>query len=382
MKNITVLFFLIAPFQFLVAQETIRIKGKFRSLPTQCGPSNKTNYDDLFSAAAAPSTNDLIGFLKSDDYSVRYRAAQRLGERGDKSAVVALIETLKDASTAVRETSATALGRLGDNRAVPAIIEVLQKDADRYCRAEAAKALGKIGDQSAVPALMHALKDSNASFGDKLGQGRETSVREFAARALGELKDARAIRALVYEATDDEDSYFVSESLRALVKIGDPEAVLQIFTKRSDVALGIQSPSDLNSKVKSVRLILVEYDVRAGRLVRDPEAKNLEPKNVEGNWLKIKRGSEKAEVYELIGRSDEGSPVVPTTLKPNDFYFWSYTLPRTEAELKAAPHEGYEIRIGWKNGRVDKVERILVQLGSGPATGQISEDKTAQRLGK
>ncbi|MFC2146834.1 M56 family metallopeptidase, partial [Acidobacteriota bacterium] len=95
--------------------------------------------------------------LKSPSARVRGRAANALGELGDRQAVPELIKLLRDENALVREHAASALRDLGDRRAVPALIETL-KDEDTVVREHAATALGRLGDKRAVQPLNQALQ--------------------------------------------------------------------------------------------------------------------------------------------------------------------------------------------------------------------------------
>lgn len=113
----------------------------------------------------------------------RRRAANALGEVGDKTAVKSLVQTLNDLDVMLRKATAGALIKIGDADSVEALIKSLQ-DTDRGVRMLSASALGKIGDSRAVEPLMHALSD------------KEEDVRWYSAIALGEIGDSRSIETL------------------------------------------------------------------------------------------------------------------------------------------------------------------------------------------
>lgn len=89
------------------------------------------------------SIQPLINTLNCNDWSLRWQAADILGEIGDSSAVGPLISTLNDQNMWVRKTAASALGEIGDNRAVEPLKGILTND-DGELKAEALKALEKI----------------------------------------------------------------------------------------------------------------------------------------------------------------------------------------------------------------------------------------------
>lgn len=71
----------------------------------------------------------LVEALKDDgEYGIRINASNSLGKRGDKAAVVPLIEALNDKHVGVRGSAAAMLGQLGDPTAVPALIKRVADD--------------------------------------------------------------------------------------------------------------------------------------------------------------------------------------------------------------------------------------------------------------
>ena len=81
----------------------------------------------------------LIEILKTDpDSKVRGRAANAVGQFGDKSAVPALLEALKDPDYFVGSYAAHALGALADADAIPAL-EAYEKAAPRDSQKQAAR---------------------------------------------------------------------------------------------------------------------------------------------------------------------------------------------------------------------------------------------------
>ncbi len=75
-----------------------------------------------------------------------------------------LIEALKDKDWFVRFIAAIRLGEIGDRAAVPALTAALG-DANRYVRAKAAEALGSIGDRAVTCA-------DRSAQGPRLGNPR------------------------------------------------------------------------------------------------------------------------------------------------------------------------------------------------------------------
>ena len=200
-----------------------------------------------------PKIQNLISALRSENSSIRQRAAEALGKIGPeaKAAVPGLIEALKD--EAVRWKAGEALGKIGPGAkaAVPALIEAL-KDEKEYIRREVVEALGKIGPgaKAAVPALIKALKDEKEYIRKevvealgKIGPAAKAAVpalikalkeedkfvRLRAAEALGGIgPESREVVPALIEALRDEDRDVCVLAMMALAEIG-PEAVLDLI---------------------------------------------------------------------------------------------------------------------------------------------------------
>ena len=159
----------------------------------------------LITIASADRVDDLLIDLKDNDSTVRWQAAQDLGETGDARAVEPLIEALKDENGAVRLEATCSLGTIGDARAVEPLIEVLDNGSSdaRDC---AAYGLEKIGNAS-VESLILALKDKGFN------------VRYSASEILGDIGDVRAIEELSNVALNDENSDVRAAAKEALEKL-------------------------------------------------------------------------------------------------------------------------------------------------------------------
>ncbi len=84
--------------------------------------------------------------LKSPIREVRYKAAIALGKRGDRSAILALIEALStDRNQSVRSAAAWSLGALSARVAIPNLRLAAEKDDSDRVRMAAMKALVKLG---------------------------------------------------------------------------------------------------------------------------------------------------------------------------------------------------------------------------------------------
>jgi HEAT repeat protein len=152
---------------------------------------------------------DVEGLINALRYkwklTVRFYAADALGQMGDLRAVEPLIYALKDEDRIVKEAVARALGELKDLRAVEPLIQTLEDEYSRV-RGAAALALGELGDVQAVEPLIKVLKDE------------VWGVRLDAARALAKLGDERAIEHL-REFLEEEYDITVQEALWDLENI-------------------------------------------------------------------------------------------------------------------------------------------------------------------
>ena len=157
--------------------------------------------------AKAKNVDGLIAALRDDDYIVRWKVAEALGEIGDARAVEPLIKALGDEDGDVRQAATEALGEIGDARAVEPLIKALG-DEDGDVREFAVDALGKIGDARAVEPLIDALGDE------------KMTVRGGAAMALGKIGDARAVEPLI-KALGDDDEYVRMVAAEVLKGLGD-----------------------------------------------------------------------------------------------------------------------------------------------------------------
>ncbi len=159
---------------------------------------------------------DVPGLIRALNYKGDYergRAAQYLGEIGDKRAIEPLINTLNKAGggNAYVQKVAAALGRLGDPRAVEPLIAALYKF--RWCLTgpdDMARALGQLCDPRAVDPLIERLRDV---------QFATPYLRAAAAEALGMIQDRRAMGPLT-DAIKDSSHYVRNASADAREKMG------------------------------------------------------------------------------------------------------------------------------------------------------------------
>ncbi len=175
--------------------------------------------------------------------SLRYIAAQILGQIGDERAIPFLKSLLRDDNPHVREKAVRALGQLDDSRLHATLASVLADDSIPDVRGAAAWSLGNLRDTTAVPSLMHALADTVPSVRRQALaalqflwtpaaeaaalaalRDRDDTVRYIAAQLLGHHRTHRALDALCLALADD-NIWVRAESARTLGRIGDTTAV-------------------------------------------------------------------------------------------------------------------------------------------------------------
>ncbi|MCA9975768.1 MAG: HEAT repeat domain-containing protein, partial [Anaerolineales bacterium] len=138
------------------------------------------------------SITELAEELKDENWRVRERAVQVLGELVDEQAFDLLMQALSDPVTHVRQQVMFALARFRDEheRAYKIIMGTLQSNEDSSVRAAAISALGTLGDKRAVPNLISILKEQQQEA--YVNNEWSVSFRMRVARALAEINDFAA----------------------------------------------------------------------------------------------------------------------------------------------------------------------------------------------
>jgi HEAT repeat protein len=201
-----------------------------------------------------PAVEPLAKALSDKDRFARRKAAQALGEIGDRRAVEPLIRALNDSDEIARRWAARALGEIGDRRAVEPLIEALS-DSDGGVRRWAVLALAeikeRIEERETIEPLIETLKTKDIHIRRRAAQalakvgepaieflikalsGGDELVRRRAAWALGELRVRRAIEPLI-EALKDRSKYVRIAAAAALSKMGGEQVVEALIEILSD----------------------------------------------------------------------------------------------------------------------------------------------------
>ncbi|MBN2734929.1 MAG: HEAT repeat domain-containing protein [Methanomicrobiaceae archaeon] len=153
-----------------------------------------------------PKTRNLIGEILSG-----------LGDRAEKG----LIKALNTGSPGVKMTAAQNLGKILDKNSVNALCEVLLHESDPVIRTVAAESLGFMQDFGSVDALIHAANDENRT------------VRRAAISSLGYIGDKKAIETLI-TAFKDNDPYIHGMATEALRKSGPKAKDILISALRTE----------------------------------------------------------------------------------------------------------------------------------------------------
>ena len=197
----------------------------------------------------------LLWALRDADLWVRYYAARALGERGDRSAVPALVTSAStDAAPHVRIAAFDALGLIGDLGAVPALLECAVHE-DEDVAAAALRALGTLGAAEALTPLQ--------------GSARAPSlkIRLSAVAGLGALGTEAAVAALGWVASVDTDTPVSEAAISGLAEVatssreGAGLAVASLLEMQADAGLA-EAASAALSRLGSGRVADVAHGLR------------------------------------------------------------------------------------------------------------------------
>lgn len=191
----------------------------------------------------SPDVISLIQALENPEKDIRVKAAEKLGEKGDPSAIPGLKARLRDNNVAFQ--AALSLAKLGDPSGMRLIIPNLHTS---YFMSKAREALISLGPK-ALPRVLRIFltaKEANhweaiyncghvlAEIADQttiapliktLSPSKSGSHREAAAFVLGRIGDPSAIPALGRALRHDPHKNVRLAAAHALLRIGTPEAI-------------------------------------------------------------------------------------------------------------------------------------------------------------
>lgn len=212
--------------------------------------------------AAVPSLLEKLEFAArlNGDEPQALKLVDALRRLKDDRAVLPLIDLLAHRSERLRSRAAEALGQIGDRTAVGPIADLFDRERSPLVMASAARALGDLKDPAGVTALQAALQQTDAvrikaviALGEiggtdalELAAGRlaDTSaqVRYQAATVLGR-SGKNEFAAQIAPLIDDADDMVRRAALKALAELGDdrPEAEVRQSLGRNRRAIGKRS---------------------------------------------------------------------------------------------------------------------------------------------
>ncbi len=176
---------------------------------------------------AVPS---LLKAMRDEDNDVKWKAVVALGKMRS-AAVEPLIEAFGNEDWRIRGRAAEALGNIGDTRALEILINALvgrNKDKNKYVRGRAAEALGKIGDERAVKPLTRA-KDDEYIY-----------VRTKAEEALKKMETALQIGTY-----DDGEIAFDYPGSWEIIPTTDGKKIVKGNSAKGDITFSINKNTDV-----------------------------------------------------------------------------------------------------------------------------------------
>jgi HEAT repeat protein len=158
----------------------------------------------------------LVRALEDGSASLRARAAQSLGVRGERETAGYLVELLAkpEPEPAVRSAIYLALGRIGNEIALPALTRALREETRDELRADCLTALGGIGSPLSVADVIA-----------ETAADRPILVRSAAVDALAGFAEKGAVDTLIEIAGDAANLPLGNRAIASLGKTGDTGAV-------------------------------------------------------------------------------------------------------------------------------------------------------------
>ena len=254
----------------------------------------------------------LIGLLADQDYEIRIKTIDALGEFGS-SALNHLISALKSDNVQIKKGSIYVLMIIKDSRAIMPLIESLR---DNDIAHVAAEALAKIGGNG-VKSLCFALSNNNSK------------VRRAAADGLRYTTDVQIVDPLI-EALKDYDIDVRRFALRSLGNLRDPRSRKYITDSLKDSAhlvrlaaaaelIEIADLSSIAPLVETIRTEKEDHYVQtyAGQALAKLGDKALEPLL---SLLEDKDPSVRASSAFALGLMNDNRTIIPlvSLLKDND----------------------------------------------------------------
>lgn len=245
----------------------------------------------------------IMAALKSDNITMRQKAADALGALEVNAAVEPLMEILRDMSQPVvlRTSAATALGKIGDDRVAPLLRQRLddKNESDAVWKAVGIAA-GKLRVSQVSPWVSEraydtwelaavrsaAFKALTASVSDltklvEMLSDATVAIRSGAALALGETGNKDAIQPLIEKMQKDGEEAVRRDSAIGLASLADPsseQALIKAHQEDATASVRIQSAlalGNIKGQAGIAALIKTVQDTSIGRNIRANSAKAL-----------------------------------------------------------------------------------------------------------
>ena len=199
------------------------------------------------------ATGRWVAAARGANPEVRSEIMAMLGQRGDGTAFVAVVEAVNDADSTVRASAVEAAVRLKGAEALPSCMALLRRSREASDVAAVARALDRLTPAQVVSpvieALFHVTEPAAVMLADRLGRygaavpvepilalckSKNSSVRIAAIRALGTIatkKDQPRLIDVLFRTEDDAERSAAQKSLASVcLRISDAE-------KRADTIL-------------------------------------------------------------------------------------------------------------------------------------------------
>ncbi|MEI6388004.1 MAG: HEAT repeat domain-containing protein [Spirochaetota bacterium] len=222
--------------------------------------NDKTILPQLFMllgrAGGGPEEDILLDWMGKDTGNPAFKesAIKALGEIKSQKAVDALVKIVDDSAQVQpdRLAAVDALGKIGNQKAVASLVKASTGDS-AVIQAAAIEALGAFTGADAEAAILDALRSSFPK------------TRIAACKAVATRKLTRAEPNLEYKAKNDPDKAVKTEALRALSRLGGPEAFAFIAGIMNDrkldspsrgLAFGLLARNDPKASMQTMSTLL------------------------------------------------------------------------------------------------------------------------------
>ncbi|MBI2501951.1 MAG: HEAT repeat domain-containing protein [Candidatus Latescibacteria bacterium] len=190
-----------------------------------------------------PAVRPLIEAADRGSDSLKYIAAQILGNIGDSDAIPFLRRCAQERNVFVRQEAVRALGSMGEAALIPTLVQMLKSDPHPQVRIAAAQGLGNLRDTSVVAPLIEALEDSmplvrhhvlqvlNRLWNPSVERvvlravkDPDETIRYIAVQMLGQRQTSQGLE-ILRAVLRDPNPWIRAEAAYSLSRLGDPRVV-------------------------------------------------------------------------------------------------------------------------------------------------------------